>query len=200
MFPDSIEKFKEQFAKLPSIGPRQASRLAFYLLKRRNFSNDLISSLKSLLEKISICKNCLLPFEKDNSSICPICSDNNRDKKTICLLEKELDAFSIENAGRYKGTYHILGQMINPADPKSYEKLGLNILENRIKNLENHQADEIIIAVNPTTEGDLTAMYLERRLKGLSKKISRLGRGIPTGGEIEFADEETLFGAFQNRR
>lgn len=199
-FPDPIEKFIETFSKLPSIGRRQASRLAFYFLKRKNFANQANLHLKNLLEEIDICPKCFLPFQKKQSPFCEICSNNNRNQKLICIVEKELDSFSLEGMSQYKGVYHILGGLINPNNLKTYEVLGLETLKKRIKELEGNIADEIIIAVNPTTDGDLTAMYLERELKNFSKKITRLGRGIPTGGEIEFADEETLFGALENRR
>lgn len=198
MLPYSIENFIEKFSKLPSIGRRQASRLAFYLLARKNFANQLDNSLKDLLDKTSLCSQCFLPFEKDSSSICSICSDSNRSQNTFCIVEKELDAFSLEKTNRFKGVYHILGRLIDPSDPKTYESLRLETLEKRIEKLKI--AEEIIIAVNPTSSGDLTAMYIERRLKDKAKKITRLGRGIPTGGEIEFADEETLFGALESRR
>ncbi len=190
----------EIFSKLPSIGQRQATRLAFYLARKNDLSKNINSAIETIANDLKICSQCFLPFEKNGNNLCPICSDQKRNQTIICLVEKEIDAFSIEKTKNFIGTYHILGRLIDPSDQRSYDALNMNVLEERIKNMPGEKAEEIIIAVNPTTEGDLTAMYLERRLKDLSKKITRLGRGIPTGGELEFADEETISGAFSNRK
>ena len=199
-FPNPIKKFIEIFSKLPSIGQRQATRLAFYLARKNDLSKNIINAFQSIAENLKICEQCFLPFEKNNNSLCPICSDKKRNQSIICLVEKEIDAFSIEKTKTFNGTYHILNNLIDPSNQNSYESLNIGILEERIKNLPKKITEEIIIAVNPTTEGDLTAMYLERRLKDLTEKITRLGRGIPTGGELEFADDETISGAFNNRK
>ncbi|HNW96659.1 MAG TPA: recombination mediator RecR [Candidatus Paceibacterota bacterium] len=199
-FPNPIKKFVEIFSKLPSIGQRQATRLAFYLARKNDLSKNINSAIETIANDLKICDQCFLPFEKNGNNLCPICSDQKRNQTLICLAEKEIDAFSIEKTKTFIGTYHILGRLIDPSDQRSYDALNMNTLEERIKNMPEKKAEEIIIAVNPTTEGDLTAMYLERRLKDLSKKITRLGRGIPTGGELEFADEETISGAFDNRK
>lgn len=189
----------EIFSKLPSIGQRQAFRLAFYLTRKKEVNQELLEALKGLKENLEICRQCFLPFEKNNHSLCPICLDPSRKKEQICIVEKEIDAFSIEKTKKYRGTYHVLGNLIDPTDPKTYQTLKIEVLEKRIKNLPQKIAEEIIIALNPTTEGDLTAMFLERKLKNLAKKITRLARGLPTGGELEFADEETIKGALENR-
>lgn len=199
-FPNPIKKFVEIFSKLPSIGQRQATRLAFYLARKNDLSKNINSAIETIANDLKICEQCFLPFEKNGNNLCPICSDQKRNQTIICLVEKEIDAFSIEKTKTFIGTYHILGRLIDPSDQRSYDALNMNTLEERIKNMPEKIAEEIIIAVNPTTEGDLTAMYLERRLKDLSKKMTRLGRGIPTGGELEFADEETISGAFDNRK
>jgi recombination protein RecR len=200
IFPNSIKKFIEIFSKMPSIGQRQATRLAFYLARKNDLSKNIIAAFQSIAEDLKICEQCFLPFEKNGNNLCLICSDQKRNQSIICLVEKEIDAFSIEKTKAFTGTYHILGKLIDPSDQKSYDALNMTILEERIKKLPEKIAEEIIIAVNPTTEGDLTAMYLERRLKDLTKKITRLGRGIPTGGELEFADNETISGAFDSRK
>ena len=200
MIPKPILKFVEIFSKLPSIGQRQAFRLAFYLVRKREINQELIKILEGLDKDLKICSQCFIPFEKNGKEICPICDNPSRKKDLICIVEKEIDAFSIEKTKKFLGTYHILGNLINPNDPLSYQSLKLDVLEKRIKNLPQKIAEEIIIALNPTTEGDLTAMFLERKLKNLAKKITRLGRGLPTGGELEFADEETIEGALENRR
>lgn len=200
MNPKSIQKFIEIFAKLPSIGQRQATRLAFYLARRKSLIDNVIVALNSLNNDLKICEQCFLPFEQNGNKICPICSSPNRNQKIIAIVEKELDAFTIEKTKQFSGTFHILGNLIDPSDPESYQSLQIEKLEQRIKKLPGQMAEEIIIALNSTTDGDLTAMYLERKLKDLSKKITRLGRGLPTGGELEFADEETIRGAFVNRK
>ncbi len=199
-FPNPIKKFVEIFSKLPSIGQRQATRLAFYLARKNDLSKNINAAIQTIAEDLKICEQCFLPFEKNGNTLCPICSDKKRNQTIICLVEKEIDVFSVEKIKTFNGAYHILGKLIDPSNQKSYDALNISILEERIKKLPKKIAEEIIIAVNPTTEGDLTAMYLERRLKDLTKKITRLGRGIPTGGELEFADNETISGAFNNRK
>lgn len=199
MFPKSIQKFIEIVAKLPSIGQRQATRLAFYLARKKNLTQSIISALNSLNDDLKICDQCFLPFEQNGNNLCPICTAKNRNQKIVAIVEKEIDAFSIEKTKQFSGTFHILGNLIDPSDPESYQSLQIEKLEQRIKKMPEQMADEIIIALSSTTDGDLTAMFLERKLKELSKKITRLGRGLPTGGEIEFADDETIKGAFENR-
>ncbi len=199
MYPDSIKNLAETIAHLPSIGKRQALRLIFYLIRNQDVRRQLIQQLNELEKKIKICERCFLPFEGPGQ-LCHICSNPSRNQNIIAIVEKEIDVFSIEQTNSFKGTYHILGHLIDPADINSYNTLRLDQLEKRIRRLPQQIADEIIIAISPTTEGDLTAMYLERKLKNLAKKISRIGRGIPTGGEIEFADAETLKNALSNRR
>ncbi|HOK20734.1 MAG TPA: recombination mediator RecR [Candidatus Paceibacterota bacterium] len=199
MYPDSIKNLAETIAHLPSIGKRQALRLIFYLIRNQDVRRQLIQQLNELEKKIKICERCFLPFEGPGQ-LCHICSNPSRSQNIIAIVEKEIDVFSIEQTNSFKGTYHILGHLIDPADINSYNTLRLDQLEKRIRRLPQQIADEIIIAISPTTEGDLTAMYLERKLKNLAKKISRIGRGIPTGGEIEFADAETLKNALSNRR
>lgn len=199
MFPKPIEKFVEAFSKLPSIGQRQATRLAFHLTRKKELNRNVTSALKILNEELAICGQCFLPFEKNHSTLCPICSNKSRNQGVICITEKEIDAFNLDKTRQFQGTFHILGNLIDPADPESYKSLKIDHLEERIKKLPQKIANEIILAINPTTDGDLTVMYLERRLKNLTKKISRLGRGLPTGGELEFADEETIRSSFENR-
>ncbi|MDD3614485.1 MAG: recombination mediator RecR [Candidatus Pacebacteria bacterium] len=199
MYPDSIKNLAETIARLPSIGKRQALRLIFYLIRNQDVRRQLIQQLNELEKKIKICERCFLPFEGPGQ-LCHICSNPSRIQNIIAIVEKEIDVFSIEQTNSFKGTYHILSHLIDPSDINSYNTLRLDQLEKRVRRLPQQIADEIIIAISPTTEGDLTAMYLERKLKNLAKKISRIGRGIPTGGEIEFADAETLKNALSNRR
>jgi len=198
MYPDSIKNLSRCSARLPSMGKRQSLRLVFYLIRNQEIRRRLLIQLNELEEKIKICEQCALPFE-GAGQLCNICNNSSRAQNIIAIVEKEIDVFSIEQTNSFKGTYHILGHLIDPSNINSYNTLRLDQLEKRIRRLPQQIADEIIIAISPTTEGDLTAMYLERKLKNLAKKITRIGRGIPTGGEIEFADEETLKNALSNR-
>jgi len=198
MYPNSIKNLVEILSQLPSIGKRQALRLVFYLIRNKEIRRQFLLKLTELEKNVKTCNQCFLPFE-NSGNLCNICSNPSRSQDIICIVEKETDVFSIEQTNFFKGTYHILGHLIDPSNIESYNTIRLDILEKRIKKLPHHLAEEILIAVNPTTEGDLTAMYLERKLKNLAKKITRIGRGLPTGGEIEFADEETLKNALFNR-
>ncbi len=200
MLPRPIEEAAKKISSLPSIGGRQAIRLVFYLIKKGPETiKELQGALLALSEKIAICDLCFLPFEKNGGDLCPICKDNSRNKKIICVVEKETDLISMEKTGKFKGLYYILGGAISPLDQESSKSIRLTQLVQRIKN-SKEKIEELIIATNPTSSGTLTAMYVERETKDLVLKITHLGRGLPTGGEIEFADEETLTNAIENRK
>lgn len=198
-----IQKLIDLFSKFPTIGPRTAGRFVFYLIKlpKEEF-NQFIETLKNLKESVRNCSFCFNPFETiSEEKFCPICRDNSRDKSLLCLVEKEQDLLSIEKTKKYKGLYFILGGTINSLKEEDIKKLRINDLEERLKN--NSSFKEIIIAVNPTTEGEATALYLIRKLKSILSpeiKITRLGKGLPVGGELEYADEETLESAFEGRK
>ncbi len=203
MYPKSIQKLIDLFSKFPTVGPRTAARFIFYLIKlpQEKF-DELLDSLTNLRKSIKVCSSCFNPFDPSASSgqveetLCPICRDNSRDKTLLCVVEKETDLISIENIKKYNGLYFILGGTIGlKKDDK--KKIRIDELKERIK---NNGFKEIIIAINPTTEGEATALYLERELKPLGIKITRLGRGLPVGGELEYADEETLGSAFEGRK
>lgn len=207
MFPDSIKKFINIFSELPSIGPRQATRLAFYLISRGKNSLSEISSAVSDLKNIKICSDCFFIYsdqirltgDQAKNTLCNICSDKNRAKGTIMIIEKETDLVSIERTRKFNGRYLVLGELKKGGILEADQKLRLGNLKSFIKKLNGEIAEEIIIATNPTTYGDLSAMIIKKELEGVAKKFSRLGRGIPTGGEIEFADEETLEQALERR-
>ena len=197
--PKPIEEFVKLLSSFPSIGQRQATRLAFYLVNQKKEKiKETIKVIEKLEKEISICQECFMPFYNPTGKekLCPICSNQKRRKDIICVVEKETDLITIENSHQYTGLYHILGGIISPTNPESYKKLRIKPLLNRIS---KNKVKEIIIATNPTTSGDLTAMYLEKVLKETGVKISRLGRGLPTGGEIEFADPETIASAIKRR-
>lgn len=209
MFPEPIKKFVDIFSKFPSIGPRQATRLAFYLISSGKNKLEETSKVIADLKTIKICFDCFFVHSNEDN-LCNICRDKKRNKNIIMVVEKETDLTSIERAKTFTGRYLILGELTKTGVLEGMQKLRLNHLKTLIKKLpmghsepqneESHSiAEEIIIATNPTTYGDLNAMIIKKELDGFAGKFSRLGRGIPTGGEIEFADEETLEEALKRR-
>jgi recombination protein RecR len=199
--PDPIKNFIHHISKLPSIGPRQATRLSFFVINSgKNEIKDIKKSFEEL-EKMNICEKCFFVFLPKNSSdkICEICSDGKRNHKIIAIVEKETDLISLENTNKFNGVYFIIGNLQKNGVLRTEQRNRLAKLKNIIQKELGGQADEIIIAMNPTTYGDFNASILAKELNDFSKKITRLGRGIPTGGEIEFADEETLGNAIERR-
>lgn len=198
MYPGSIQKLIDLFSKFPTVGPRTARRFVFYLIRKsKGEIEELIKKIAELKEKIKICAFCFNPFEGEGK-LCPICNQPNREKKLLCLVANEIDLEAIEKTKKYSGLYFILGGTISPLKRRNKEKLRIKELEERIKS--NPEIKEIILALNPTPEGEATALYLERVLKPYNKKISRLGRGLPVGGELEYADEETISAALEGRK
>lgn len=207
MYPKPIQKLIDIFTKFPGIGPRQAGRFAFFVLKNNdNVAEDLISILKEVKEKISFCSQCFRSKEGTNLNLCPFCQDLKRDQKIVAVVEKEADIQNLEKTSFFQGVYHVLGGIISPLDMDSPKKLHLRELHGRVKNiLEKQGKCEVILATGSTAEGDTTAMYIERVLEPLKKqypdfKISRLGRGLSLGAELEYADEITLKSALTNRK
>lgn len=182
---------------MPSIGIRQATRLAFKLIAGGKASIDETAKTVSDLRYLKICANCFF-VHRNAESLCDICSDKTRRQDVIAIVEKETDLMSIEKTGKFKGRYLILGDLAKNGVLESDQKLRINRLKDIIKKSVG-QAEEIIIALNPTTYGDLNSGVIEKELSGSAKKITRLGRGIPSGGEIEFADDETLRSALERR-
>lgn len=198
MHTKSIQKLIDLFAKFPTVGPRTASRFVFFLLQKSDEEiNGLIKSIQDLKQNTKICPSCFNSFE-DAGPLCSICGSNIRDKNLICVVANEIDLDSIEKTHKYKGIYFVLGGTVSALKKTDIEKLRIKELEEKIKN--NPKIQEIILALNSTTEGESTILYLERTLKPLGKKLSRLGRGLPLGAELEYADEETLSAAFEGRK
>lgn len=200
MLPEPIKKFIEIFSTLPSIGTRQATRLAFKLINSGRAKIEETAKAVLDLKCLKICSQCFFVHQNPpaGGNLCDICRNPNRQPKIIAILEKETDLISLERTKKFNGHYLVLGELTKTGVLESDQKLKLNHLKNRIKK-EFGQAEEIIIAFNPTTYGDLNASIIAKELAGYSKKITRLGRGIPTGGEIEFSDEETLGQALERR-
>lgn len=206
MFPKPIQKLIDLFVKFPTVGPRTAARFVFYLLKLpKEEIEGLIGSISDLKQTVKLCGFCFKPFQGDEGKLCEICSNPNRDRTLLCLVEKETDLESLEKTKKYNGLYFILGGTISVLKKKNQEEVRTKELAERIKNpenfgLQNISFQEIIIATNPTTEGETTSLELEKILKPLRKKTTRLGRGLPVGGELEYADEETLSSALEGRK
>jgi recombination protein RecR len=193
MFPKSFKKLIDHFASLPSVGPKMAERLVLYLFKQESSKLKEFAESLDELKNLNECQRCFNIAEND---LCEICKNNQRDQKTICVVEEPLDIISIEKTGTYKGLYHVLGGVIFLGN----ENTPLKITE-LLERIEKEEIQEIILATNPTTEGDATALYLKGKIKKFPNlKITRLARGLSTGGDIEYADEITLGSAITNRR
>ncbi len=196
----AIQRLIDSFEKLPGIGPKTAQRLTFYLLHVPQEELDKFAQALSGLKKNT--KTCSLCFNISETDPCQICSDPGRDKTKICVVEQPLDILALERAGVYKGLYHVLHGAINPLDNIGPEQLHIHDLLPRLK---SGIITEIIIATNPTMEGEATAMYITRlarelKVKSQKLKITRIGRGLPTGADLEYADEITLTRALEGRR
>jgi recombination protein RecR len=195
--PDSIQKLIDIFSKFPTVGPRTAARFVFYLTRfSPEQTEELINSIKKMRESVRLCSSCFNPFESEKTEqvICSICQDPSRDKSLLCIVEKEADLSSIENTKRYKGLYFVLSGTVGLKKEKSIK------IEELKEKIKNGGFKEIIIAINPTSEGETTSLFLERELKMFNIKTTRLGRGLPIGGELEYADDETLSSAFDGRK
>jgi|SRR3989344_3910389 len=204
MYSPTIQKLIDLFSKFPTVGPRTASRFVFYLMgKNKEEIEEIIKSISILKEKVKICSSCFNTYEGPGL-LCNICSDPRRDKSLLCVIANETDLEAIEKIKKYKGFYFILGGTVSTLKKTDIEKLRFRELGQRIKSRPEIQ--EIILAFNSTSEGEATALYLERILKSFDAtqdnpvRITRLGRGLPLGGELEYADEETLSSAFEGRK
>lgn len=221
MLPKPVENLIKQLSRLPGIGPKFAERLVFFLAAEpKEYIAALSAALSDFNKKIKPCSECGNISEQN---ICPICQDPRRDRTKICVIESASDIFAIEKTGQYKGLYHILGGVISPHRDLMPENLRINQLIKRIsppigragsaKGKNAEKIEEIVIATNPNTEGDATALYLGKILASLNPppgggsglaehklKITRLARGLPTGGELEYADETTLVNAIIGRK
>ena len=221
--PKSIKRFVDIFSTLPGVGPRQAIRLAFYFLRQgKAFQDDFVRVVEEF-KNIDICKQCFYIAEEMSGpaspesregGLCVYCGDKNRNQSLIAIVEKETDIMSIENTGKYNGRYLVLGDIKRSGILETDQKLRLQSLKKWIEKelggparqshdgssrMAGGKADEIIVAINPTAEGEILAGIVSEEMRPVAKKVTRLGRGIPTGGEIEFADEDTLGSAIERR-
>ncbi len=195
LLPQSVKDLINEFARLPGIGPKSAARLTFYLLKQPDQELQRFGEiLQNLKQMINLCPTC---FTLIQNNFCPFCDNVNRNPTLICVVEEPLDIIALEKTHEYNGLYHVLHGVISPMDGIGPEHLKIPEFISRIK---KNKPEEIIIATNPSLEGEATAMYLQRVLKDFKLKLTRLGRGLPTGGELEYADEVTLINALQGRK
>ncbi|MFH1162030.1 MAG: toprim domain-containing protein [Candidatus Jorgensenbacteria bacterium] len=197
MLPASIQKFIDGFSKLPSLGPRMATRLAFYLLNLdRAELTSLIDALGGL-KHLNRCPRCFF-FKEASAAVCAVCANPKRGSGIVAIVERETDLIAIEKTGKFNGQYLILGELPEKGMLESAHKLRLAALKHRIKE-GGGRLQELVIALSPTSFGDFTADVIRQEFQELAEHITRLRRGIPTGGEIEFTDEETLGQALERR-
>jgi recombination protein RecR len=192
--PASVTRLIEELSNLPGIGRKTAARLTFFLLRdRTDLTERLADGLRQLKEQTRFCSICYNITESDP---CPICADAGRDQRTICVVEEPLDVLAIEQAGVYKGVYHVLHGVLAPSEGMFVENLRISELLSRVS---GGGVAEVILATNPTSEGDWTASYLLTRLRPSNVRVTRLGRGLPVGGDLEYADAVTLTRAMEGR-
>jgi recombination protein RecR len=192
---EPVSRLIEEFNKLPGIGPKSAARLTYYLLRMpEEEARALAEAIIAVKEKTVLCSSCQNITESDP---CAICSGNERDHSIICVVEDPLDILALERTGQYKGLYHVLHGVLSPMDGIGPDDLKIKEL---LKRLKTGSVKEIILATNPNLEGEATAMYLQRLLSPLGVRLTRLARGLPIGGDLEYADEITLTHALEGRQ
>ena len=191
----AIGQLMQEFGKLPGIGPKSAERLTHYLLAGdRRQALALSEALRAIVERVHPCKQC---FNLTEGELCSLCSDPKRDGASICVVETPRDLTALERAGSYKGLYHVLHGRLAPLDNVGPEQLTLDALLRRV---QKGGIQEVILATNPTTEGDGTALYISNLLAGTGVRITRLARGLPSGSVLEFANSQMLADALEGRR
>lgn len=194
-YPDALGRLIQELTRLPGIGPKTAQRLAFHVL--RMDERDVASLSAALVDAKRKIERCTVCFNLADSQPCHICRDPKRDQTTLCVVEEANDLIAMEKARTYSGLYHVLEGALSPLEGIGPEALRLPELLKRVK---NGAVMEVILATNPTVEGEATAMYVARLLKPLGLKVTRIARGVPVGGDLEYADEVTLARALEGRR
>jgi recombination protein RecR len=197
---EPVARLIEAFSRLPGIGPKTAQRLTFHLLRAPDTeARILAAALIDVRDKVVFCDRC---FNISDGPLCPICRDPGRDVSRLCVVEEPLDVLALERTGEFRGLYHVLHGAISPIDGVGPERLRIRELLARADEAKRDGAplEEVILATNPTLEGEATAMYLAERLERSVVVVSRIARGLPVGGDLEYADEVTLIRALQGRR
>lgn len=194
-FTRPLAKLIEEFQKFPGVGPKSAQRMAFYVLDMsQEAANGLANTIVEAKEKVKHCSEC---FHLSEQNPCEICCDKRRDQQTICVVADARDLIALERTREFKGLYHVLTGLISPLDGRGPEHLSIRDL---LKRLPDGGIKEIILAINPTVEGDATVLYLAQLLKPLGIKITRIAFGLPVGADLEYADDMTLSRALEGRR
>lgn len=197
IIPLPVERLIEAFARLPGIGPKTASRLTFFLLRSAEAEAlELAQALQEMHQGTAFCSNCF-NITSAGTDPCNLCQDETRDRELICVVEEPLDVIAIEKTSRYRGRYHVLHGAISPVEGVGPEDLRIDELITRIA---QEGFKEIILAMNPTMEGEATAMFLKRRMEGMPVRVTRLARGLPSGGDLEYADANTISQALDGRQ
>ena len=195
MYSDTVTKLINQFERLPGIGHKTAIRLAFYILEApREIAEEMSKVLVEAKDNVKFCSTCFNLTEKDP---CDICSDKKRDDSVICVVENVKDVVALEKTNEYRGLYHVLHGAISPMNNVTAGDIKIKELLSR---LADDKIQEVILATNPTVEGEATAMYISRLIKPLGIKVSQIGHGVPVGGDLEYTDEITLIKALEGRR
>ena len=196
---EPVAKLIEAFNRLPGIGPKTAQRLTYHLLRAPDAeARALASALVAVREEVVFCERC---FNISDAPLCPICRDPGRDQSRLCVVEEPLDVLALERTAEFRGVYHVLHGAISPIDGIGPDRLRIRELLDRVDEAAaTTPFTEVILATNPTLEGEATAMYLDERLAGKVGSVTRIARGIPVGGDLEYADEVTLIRALQGRR
>lgn len=191
---ETLLKAIDELSKLPGIGKKTAQRLALHIIKNdKKSAEKLAKAITDLKEKLMLCKKC---FNLSEDELCDICKNPKRDQSTICVVEEVSDVIAIEKSHEFNGLYHVLGGVLSPLMGIGAENLRIKELINRF---HNEEIKEVILALNPDTEGETTSLYLAKLIKPLGVKVTRIARGIPIGGDLEFADEATIGKAMLNR-
>ena len=197
LLPESLQSLINALERLPGIGPKSASRLAFYFLRAsEEVSQDLASALSNLKANTTLCQECFNITEAGRE-LCEICASSQRDASLVCVVEEALDVLALERTGGYQGKYHVLQGVLSPIEGIGPDDLKIKQLLARVGRGE---IKEVILATNPSMEGDATALYLRPHLESLGVKVTRLARGLPVGGDLEYADQNTLLRALSGRQ
>jgi recombination protein RecR len=197
LLPEPVQNLIQAFSRLPGIGPKTASRLAFYLLKSsEEMSLDLAAALQQLKSGTADCPVCF-NITGSGRSTCEICSSSDRDGSVICVVEEPLDVLALERSSGFQGHYHVLHGVLSPIEGVGPEDLKIGEL---LRRLQGGGVKEVILATNPSMEGDATAMYLRAQISTLGIRVTRLARGLPVGGDLEYADPNTLLRALAGRQ
>ena len=197
LLPESLQSLINALERLPGIGPKSASRLAFYFLRApEEVSQDLASALANLKANTTLCQECFNITEAGREQ-CEICESSQRDSSLVCVVEEALDVLALERTGGYRGKYHVLQGVLSPIEGIGPDDLKIKQLLARVGRGE---IKEVILATNPSMEGDATALYLQQHLEPLGVRVTRLARGLPVGGDLEYADQNTLLRALSGRQ